>query len=85
VTAAWGSAQNLFMAVHARRNANSLVTAYPAGYTGGVDARRVNTGGGAVGIGLAHRLVIAATENPGPFTVSASERWLAATLALRPA
>jgi hypothetical protein len=85
VTAAWGSAQNLFMAVHARRNANSLVTAYPAGYTGGVDARRVNSGGGAVGIGLAHRLVIAATENPGPFTVSASERWLAATLALRPA
>lgn len=65
-------------------------TGFPANYTqedhvtaGGHTA----TSGGATGAGLgvAYRQLNASSEDPGAFTLSASEDWIVTTLAIRPA
>lgn len=60
------------------------LTLNPAGYTAlasGVSGGGVNNG---VGIAVAHRAVATPSEDPGPFTIAASQPWAAHTLLVRP-
>lgn len=59
-------------------------SAYPTNYSG--SQITVNpTSSTGVGLMLATRDLAAASEDPGTFTISASEQWAAATVAVRPA
>jgi len=81
----WGSAETLWLAASGAYQSNALsvaVSAYPTNYTGGVDYRRTAND---VGTAFANRLLTAASENPGTYTLANGCRWIAATVALRPA
>lgn len=83
VTASWGSADNLFVAFATGDN-NRQITAYPSGYS--IEQHTEFTGTTAGGcIGVAHAEVAAASADPGPFTISSSNRSVAATVVIRPA
>jgi len=62
---------------------DDLVTVYPTSYTDG-ETYGSSTGGGDCGIGAARRELNAASENPGAFTIAATEQWVAATIAVHP-
>jgi hypothetical protein len=85
----WASEDTLWIAV-AAWDGTPTGTGYPTNYTqedhttaGGHTA----TSGGAGGAGLAvsYRQLNASSEDPGTFTISASEQWAAITIAVRPA
>lgn len=72
----WGSKKTLWLPVAA--SAYNAITGGPADYT------NFKSSGVEPFIGTAERLLEAASEDPGVFTMSA-EAWLAATLAVEPA
>ena len=82
--AGWDIADTLWIAVAGQDRGNQPGTpAYPAGYTDGIST--LSSGGnGCCQTRSAHRMLAIASENPGDFTISASEQWVAFTIAVRP-
>jgi len=81
----WDVADTLWLAVAGQdRGDQSGTTAYPASYTDGTSTLSSN-GLGNCRTHSARRVLAAASENPGAFTIPASEEWVAFTIAVRPA
>lgn len=59
------------------------ISAYPSSYT--TTAADVSGGANGATLGTAFRQLNATSENPGAFTISASDSWAAFTVAIRPA
>lgn len=77
----WGTEDTLWIVAYGW-DANVSNSAYPANYTYKQGTDRVSGGAGA-GVALAARQLNAASEDPGTATLSASEDWVAATIAVR--
>jgi hypothetical protein len=87
ITPSWGAENdNIFIAVAFRDDsAANTITAYPANYsTAQADKNNISS---ALNVGGAVRIVASggSPEDPGSFTISASETWGAYTIAVRPA
>jgi len=85
ITASWGSANNLFIAVNSIENdgGGQSTTAYPTNYVS--NQLQSPDAGGPRGA-IATRELAASNDNPGTFTVSVGdERWWAGTIVVRPA
>ncbi len=81
----WDVADTLWIAVAGQdRGAQSGPTAYPASYTDGTSTLS-SDGTGSCRTLSARRVLAAASENPGAFTIPVSEQWVAFTIAVRPA
>jgi len=80
----WGAENSLWIAVcgYDVGNSGSLISAYPAGYTDGRDDRPSAIEGGASG--SANLTNNNAAENPGTFTITFAEEWVANTIAIAP-
>ncbi len=80
---AWGSADTLWL-VGLSTNGNSAdPVTFPTNYTtNGIYDEADNAAG--CGISSSYRTNAASSENPGTFTVSASDGWVAATIAVEP-
>jgi hypothetical protein len=82
-TPAWGAANTLWIAMSFGMDAATTYSAFPTDYS--------NTSQQHHGtfpnpdLATARRELNATTENPGAFTLAASERWRAVTVAIRPA
>lgn len=83
VTASWGSDDNLFIAMEATDNDSFTPTAWPTNYTDNqiTGPNAASSSGGAI----ATRNLAASNDNPGTFTITASDTWIAATAVVRPA
>lgn len=87
VTAGWGAGTNLFMAFYlaevSRQNANVFPTDYDSNRYTSVDTEPTDTQ--TVAYGVATRDLNAASDNPGAFATTYTDRWAAYALAIRPA
>jgi len=82
--AGWDVADTLWIAVAGQdRGDQTGTTAYPAGYTDGTSILS-STGTGSCRTLSACRVLATASEDPGAFTITASEQWVAFTIAVRP-
>jgi len=80
----WDVADTLWIAVAGQdRGDQGEPTAYPASYTDGISTLSSN-GTGSCRTHSARRVLNAASENPGAFTIPVSEQWVAFTIAVRP-
>lgn len=88
LTPAWGLFKNLFIAVSGHNTAGAspptAITGWPTNYGTG----QTSTGGGAGSggnnrLGTACRQLEAASDNPGTFTLAASNTWRAQTIAIK--
>lgn len=79
---AWGAALNAWFAVTGYDVGTTTVTGYPANYTNDQRNDRANDATG-VGQGTAWRSLNAANDNPGTYTLSGAETWLANTVAVQ--
>jgi hypothetical protein len=80
----WDVADTLWLVVAGQdRGDQAGTTAYPASYTDGISTLSSN-GTGSCRIHSARRVLAAASENPGSFTIPVSEQWVAFTIAVRP-
>lgn len=83
----WGGNRTLWLAALALRGNTATISSSPSGYTNLL--QNASSGGTAtnqVRAGSVQREVLAGTEDPGAFTLSAgTEDWVAATVAVRPA
>jgi len=83
--AGWDVADTLWLAVAGQdRGDQSGTTAYPASYTDGTSTLS-SDGTGSCRTHSARRVLAAASEDPGTFTIPVSEQWVAFTIAVRPA
>jgi hypothetical protein len=82
VTASWGSADNLFIALYGVDS--GAPTAYPTNYSLAQTTTTTTPTSAAYG-GMAARQVAAASDDPGAFTNSTSDDWRAYTVVVRPA
>ena len=83
--AGWDVADTLWIAVAGQdRGDQSGTTAYPAYYTDGISTLSSDTTD-SCRTHSARRVLAAASENPGAFTIPVSEEWVAFTIAVRPA
>jgi len=82
LTPTGGAEDFLWFAVTAN-DGRKTVTAFPTNYTDGVG--NVNDNDGGVALGVARRELNASSEDPGTFTISGSDQWAAATVAVHPA
>jgi hypothetical protein len=75
---------NIFLALAFRDDSvANTITGYPTNYsTAQIDRNSLTS---ALNVGGAVRIVTGTNENPGAFTISASETWMAYTVAVRPA
>jgi hypothetical protein len=81
-----GSVDALFIAFCGLRDDDATVSAYPTNYSH-LQADQ-QSGGGAnnsASLGIAARQYTAASDDPGTFTLSESENWVAQTVAMGPA
>lgn len=83
LTPTWGAADTLWITAASVDNASRTYTADPAGY-----ANPVEYDGAASSAAVRTRALTkaanAATEDPGAYTVSVSEQWVAFTIAIKP-
>ena len=83
--AGWGVADTLWLAVAGQDRGNQLgTTTYPPSYTNGTSTVSSNDNVCCRTLS-ARRALVAASEDPGAFTIPASEQWVAFTIAVRPA
>lgn len=85
LTPSWGGEPTIWLAIagHAAASAAAF-SAGPSGYSG-FRLNGASSGGSACSVASAYKQASAASENPGAFTPSGSNRWwTAVTLALRP-
>lgn len=84
-TPSWGSeTNNIWLALCARDDSvANTITAYPTNYdTAQADKNDITS---ALNVGGAVRIATGSSEDPGAFTISATETWIAYTVAIRPA
>jgi len=82
--AGWDVANTLWLAVAGQdRGDQAGTTAYPDSYTDGTSTLS-SEGTGSCRTLSAHRVLAAVSEDPGAFTIPASEQWVAFTIAVRP-
>ncbi len=82
--AGWDVADTLWLAVAGQnRGDQSGTTAYPASYTDGISTLS-SDGNKSCRTHSARRVLAAASEDPGAFTIPVSEQWIAFTIAVRP-
>lgn len=81
--AGWATEDTLWIACYGQDDGRRSQSAVPANYTNGF----YDTSGGPTGaaLGTARRTNTIGAENPGTFTISAAQAWVAQTLAIRPA
>ena len=85
ITPSWGSeTNNIWLALCARDDSvANTITAYPTNYsTAQSDKNNITS---AANAGGAVRIVTGSPEDPGAFTISATETWIAYAVAIRPA
>lgn len=82
LTPTWGAKDTLWFAV-CGYDTNKTVTAYPTNHTNG--RNDYSDGGSGCGVGSARRELNAVSEDPGTFTLSGSDQWVANTVAIQPA
>ena len=83
--AGWDVADTLWLAVAGQdRGDQSGTTAYPVSYTDGTSTLS-SAGTRSCRTHSARRVLAAASEDPGAFTIPVSEQWVAFTIAVRPA
>ena len=81
----WGVTDTLWLAVAGQdRGDQSGTTTYPASYDYGISTLSANNTASCRTLS-ARRALAAASEDPGAFTIPASEQWVAFTIAVRPA
>ena len=78
-----GAKDYLWLAVLGWNQFGTTLTGYPTNYLNGIT--KTTSSGNSANVGSAERELNAASENPGAFTLSASEQWIAATVAVHPA
>jgi hypothetical protein len=85
--AGWDVADTLWLAVAGQDRGNREgTTAYPASYTDGISTQSSDPATIGVCRTLsARRVLAAASENPGAFTIPVADGWVAFTIAVRPA
>ncbi len=85
VTASWGSATNLFIAVmdYDDSAGSNAISAYPANYGSNNINSPVVSGGSAGRGGIATRELLASSDDPGSFTIT-SDEWWAGTIVVKP-
>jgi len=85
--AGWDVADTLWIAAAGQdRGDQEGTTAYPASYTDGISTQSSDPAKIGVCRTLsARRVLAAASEDPGPFTIPVAEEWVAFTIAVRPA
>lgn len=83
VTPSWGAGNTLWLIVEGSDDQTADVSAYPTNYTANGIYNEVSASNG-VGLGSSYRAVNVASENPGAFTLAASQEWVAATIAIKP-
>ncbi|KKL70683.1 hypothetical protein LCGC14_2102440 [marine sediment metagenome] len=84
LTAGGGSDEYLWIAVEGN-DTNLTVSAYPTNYDSNQLSLVSGAGAGNCGIGVASDEVETNTQDPGTFTISGSEQWVACTVAVYPA
>lgn len=77
----WGALDTLWLAA-CGYDSNKTVTFYPTNYTDGRNDLANQVDG--CGVGTARRELNAASENPGTFTISGNDQWVANTVAIQP-
>lgn len=84
LTTNWGAGDNLWIATSQYGDDDVLVNSYPTNYTNGIDT--ISGAGGDLGCttASARRELNTATEDPGVFTLAASEVGGANTIVVRP-
>ena len=78
----WGALDTLWFAIEGNDDGTTLVSGWPAGYGNQRNDKALNSAGAAVG--SCRRELNAASQDPGVFTIDASERWIANTVAVKP-
>lgn len=78
----WGVADTLWIALEGN-DGSILATGFPSTYPD--NQRTDESGANGTGIASATRNFNAASDDPGTFTLEASEQWVANTIAVRPA
>lgn len=73
----WGAVQSLWFVAEGN-DGNQTVTAYPTGYTDGLNETGVHCG-----LGVATQVQTVASDNPGTFTISGADDWVANTVAIQ--
>ena len=82
--AGWDVANTLWLAVAGQDQGGGTPT-YPVSYTGGITTRSDTAGNSRCQMMSARRVLAAASENPGAFTILGNvEEWVAFTIAVRP-
>jgi hypothetical protein len=81
--AGWDVADTLWLVVAGQDRGDQVTPTYPASYTNGISTLSSN-GTGKCQIHSARRVLAAASEDPGAFTIPVSEQWVAFTIAVRP-
>ena len=82
--AGWDVADTLWLAVAGQNRGDQGSPTYPASYTNGISTLSSNDNKSCRTLS-ARRVLAAASEDPGVFTIPASEQWVAFTIAVRPA
>jgi preprotein translocase subunit YajC len=80
----WDVADTLWLAVAGQNRGDQGTPTYPASYTDGISTLSANNNKSCRTLS-ARRVLAAASEDPGVFTIPASEQWVAFTIAVRPA
>ena len=83
--AAWGVADTLWLAVAGQDRGNQGAASYPASYTNGTSTLSNGAGNDNCRTLSGRKALVADSENPGTFTLPASEQWVAFTIAVRSA
>lgn len=81
LTATWGAGNNLWIAMSANDD-NETVDAYPTNYDS--NQHSLDGGGGPTLAVATYNYNTTDTQDPGTFTIGASEEWIAATLVVQP-
>jgi uncharacterized repeat protein (TIGR02543 family) len=82
--AGWDVADTLWLAVAGQDKGDEQPPTYPASYTDGISTLS-STGNEGCQTHSARRVLTAASEDPGAFTIPANNKWVAFTIAVRPA
>ena len=85
VSPSWGVEDTLWFALTGAADDDATATSYPANYTNGVSTISGAPANQKSSICVARRELAAASDNPGTFTLSEAELWIAQTVAIRPA
>lgn len=85
LTPSWGARDTLWLSALGADNGSIVVSAYPTNYTNGrLDKDTYSSSTTYASAASARRYLNAISEDPGTFTLTGSNAWLANTIAVRP-